>query len=125
MRGINRQKCRAAAGPAAARLRCGGPWRRIRRSSTAARVNTSSAAWWPTSGGFDLAAPEAADAVAHINDLLRVDGGIVTPIYYWTCINKNSTVASFRDLESSSPPARTLRSGLLFVAASTRCFSAW
>ena len=38
---------------------------------------------------YDLAAPEAADAVAHINDLLRVDGGIVTPIYYWTCINEN------------------------------------
>ena len=38
-------------------------------------------------GGYDLAAPDAADAVAHINDLLRVDGGIVTPIYYWTCIN--------------------------------------
>ena len=37
--------------------------------------------------GYDLAAPDAADAVAHINDLLRVDGGIVTPIYYWTCIN--------------------------------------
>ena len=36
---------------------------------------------------YDLAAPEAADAVAHINDLLRVDGGIVTPIYYWMCIN--------------------------------------
>ena len=40
-------------------------------------------------GGFDLRAPDAADAVAHINDLLRVDGGIVTPIYYWTCINEN------------------------------------
>ena len=40
-----------------------------------------------TGGGFDLRAPDAADAVAHINDLLRVDGGIVTPIYYWTCIN--------------------------------------
>ena len=38
-------------------------------------------------GGFDLTAPDAADAVAHINDLLRVDGGIVTPIYYWMCIN--------------------------------------
>ena len=38
-------------------------------------------------GGYDLAAPDAADAVAHINDLLRVDGGIVTPIYYWMCIN--------------------------------------
>ena len=38
---------------------------------------------------YDLAAPVAADAVAHINDLLRVDGGIVTPIYYWTCINEN------------------------------------
>ena len=38
-------------------------------------------------GGYDLTAPDAADAVAHINDLLRVDGGIVTPIYYWTCIN--------------------------------------
>jgi hypothetical protein len=38
-------------------------------------------------GGFDLRAPDAADAVAHINDLLRVDGGIVTPIYYWMCIN--------------------------------------
>ena len=36
---------------------------------------------------YDLAAPEAADAVAHINDLLRVDGGIVTPIYYWACLN--------------------------------------
>ena len=42
-----------------------------------------------TGGGFDLRAPDAADAVAHINDLLRVDGGIVTPIYYWTCINEN------------------------------------
>ena len=40
-----------------------------------------------TGGGFDLRAPDAADAVAHINDLLRVDGGIVTPIYYWMCIN--------------------------------------
>ena len=40
-----------------------------------------------TGGGFDLRAPDAADAVAHINDLLRVDGGIVTPIYYWSCIN--------------------------------------
>ena len=40
-----------------------------------------------TGGGFDFTAPDAADAVAHINDLLRVDGGIVTPIYYWTCIN--------------------------------------
>ena len=40
-----------------------------------------------TGGGFDLTAPDAADAVAHINDLLRVDGGIVTPIYYWMCIN--------------------------------------
>ena len=38
-------------------------------------------------GGFDLTAPDATDAVAHINDLLRVDGGIVTPIYYWMCIN--------------------------------------
>ena len=38
-------------------------------------------------GGFDLTAPDAADAVAHINDLLRVDGGIVTPIYYWACLN--------------------------------------
>ena len=38
-------------------------------------------------GGYDLTAPDAADAVAHINDLLRIDGGIVTPIYYWTCIN--------------------------------------
>ena len=36
---------------------------------------------------YDLAAPDAADAVAHINDLLRVDGGIVTPIYYWACLN--------------------------------------
>ena len=36
---------------------------------------------------YDLAAPEAADAVAHINDLLRLDGGIVTPIYYWACLN--------------------------------------
>ena len=42
-----------------------------------------------TGGGFDLRAPDAADAVAHINDLLRVDGGIVTPIYYWTCINES------------------------------------
>ena len=42
-----------------------------------------------TGGGYDLTAPDAADAVAHINDLLRVDGGIVTPIYYWTCINEN------------------------------------
>ena len=42
-----------------------------------------------TGGGFDLRAPDATDAVAHINDLLRVDGGIVTPIYYWTCINEN------------------------------------
>ena len=40
-----------------------------------------------TGGGYDLTAPDAADAVAHINDLLRVDGGIVTPIYYWSCIN--------------------------------------
>ena len=40
-----------------------------------------------TGGGFDLRAPDAADAVAHINDLLRVDGGIVTPIYYWACLN--------------------------------------
>ena len=40
-----------------------------------------------TGGGYDLTAPDAADAVAHINDLLRVDGGIVTPIYYWMCIN--------------------------------------
>ena len=40
-----------------------------------------------TGGGFDLRAPDAAEAVAHINDLLRVDGGIVTPIYYWMCIN--------------------------------------
>ena len=40
-----------------------------------------------TGGGYDLAAPDAADAVAHINDLLRVDGGIVTPIYYWACLN--------------------------------------
>ena len=40
-----------------------------------------------TGGGIDLRAPDAADAVAHINDLLRVDGGIVTPIYYWMCIN--------------------------------------
>ena len=40
-----------------------------------------------TGGGFNLQAPDAADAVAHINDLLRVDGGIVTPIYYWMCIN--------------------------------------
>ena len=38
-------------------------------------------------GGFDLRAPDAADAVAHINDLLRVDGGIVTPIYYSILIN--------------------------------------
>jgi hypothetical protein len=36
---------------------------------------------------YDLAAPDAADAVAHINDLLRLDGGIVTPIYYWACLN--------------------------------------
>ena len=37
---------------------------------------------------YDLAAPDAADAVAHINDLLRTrDGGIVTPIYYWACLN--------------------------------------
>ena len=37
---------------------------------------------------YNLAAPDAADAVAHINDLLRTrDGGIVTPIYYWTCLN--------------------------------------
>ena len=40
-----------------------------------------------TGGGFNLQAPDAADAVAHINDLLRVDGGIVTPIYYWACLN--------------------------------------
>ena len=41
-----------------------------------------------TGGGFDLRAPDAADAVAHINDLLRTrDGGIVTPIYYWACLN--------------------------------------
>ena len=37
---------------------------------------------------YDLAAPDAADAVAHINDLLRTrDGGNVTPIYYWACLN--------------------------------------
>ena len=37
---------------------------------------------------YHLAAPDAADAVAHINDLLRTrDGGIVTPIYYWACLN--------------------------------------
>ena len=42
-----------------------------------------------TGGGYDLTAPDAADAVVHINDLLRVDGGIVTPIYYWTCINES------------------------------------
>ena len=40
-----------------------------------------------TGGGYDLTAPDAADAVAHINDLLRLDGGIVTPIYYWACLN--------------------------------------
>ena len=74
---------------------------------------------------YDLAAPEAADAVAHINDLLRVDGGIVTPIYYWTCINTEIAPSHPSSIRSSSTPARTRRSGLLFVATSTRCFSAW
>ena len=61
-------------------------------------------------GGFDLTAPDAADAVAHINDLLRVNGGIVTPIYYWACLNTETApshaVAIDKLLDAGADPEK-------------------
>ena len=74
-----------------------------------------------TGGGFDLRAPDAAEAVAHINDLLRVDGGIVTPIYYWMCINTEIAphhASSIRALlDAGADPEKRY-----FSLAATRCF---
>ena len=38
----------------------------------------------PPIGKFDLSSADAAEAVAHLNDLMRIEGNrsIVTPIYY-------------------------------------------
>jgi len=42
----------------------------------------------PPIGKFDLSSADAAEAVAHLNDLMRIEGNrsIVTPIYYFTVI---------------------------------------
>ncbi len=81
---------------------------------------------------YDLAAPEAADAVAHINDLLRVDGGIVTPIYYWTCINTEIAPAHLVGIRKlldagADPEKRSTFSGHLdtLLLGLVRRHSAW